>query len=438
MKIKPWIATIVSVFMLTAVIGCSSSQSGGTDSASQAPNKETSKEKVELNFWYGWAGKEGEAMEGLISEFNQSQDRITVKGLTQGDNQKQMAAITGGNPPDLATNDAANVGAWGSKGAMMALEDLISQNKTDLSDFIPAALDAVKYNGKIYALPVAVHVKMLFYNKDLLKEAGYDAPPKTMAELKVMSEKLTQMNGKSLERVAIPPMLDPFATSFAFGGLFWDDQNKQVTSDNEGIKKAFQYVKGMWSKYDSKELDRFSSALGNYASAQNPFFTGKYAMTIDGEWLPTFIKQYAPNLNYGLTPVPYDESDPGLKDAGQLLTTILYIPRGAKHPQEAYEFMQWLLSKESSVKLMSKIGNLPPRKSAADDPALASVPGFKDFLAYLGGPNIKSFPTLPFGNEYMAEVWKQYDSFLRDKVTLDEALQNIKNQIQPLVAKTMK
>ncbi len=82
------------------------------------------------------------------------------------------------------------------------------------------------------------------------------------------------------------------------------------------MKAAVELSKSIWDQYGSDNLDRFSSGLGQYMSTQNPFFSGKYAMTIDGEWLPTFIKQFAPNLNYGIAPIPYDENNPDLKNPG--------------------------------------------------------------------------------------------------------------------------
>ncbi|WP_405079791.1 ABC transporter substrate-binding protein [Paenibacillus chitinolyticus] len=404
-----------------ALSGCSAVGGGG---------------KTELNFWYGWTGPEAEALEKLIKEFNDTHDGIKVKGLSQSDYQKQLTAITGGNPPDLASQFGQNVASWGVKGAMIPLDDYIKKDQVDLADFIPSALSTSQYEGKTYALPIAMHFSMLYYNKDLLKEAGFDGPPKTISELKTYAEKLSVVQeGGRLERLGLWPGADAYTFTQVFGGKFWDPDKKEVTPDDPGFKQAILLSKELWDKYGTENLDRFSASLGKYQSSQNPFFSGKYAMALDGEWLPTFIKQYAPGLNYGIAPIPYSEDKPELKNAGSIATSVFYIPKGAKHPDQSWTFLKWLTEKQQMVKFTAALGNLPTRLSSLDDKTYDSVPGFKEYTEYAKSPNLKSFPTLPFMNEYMDEITKKYNDILRGKVGVDEGLGLIKDKIQPLVGK---
>ncbi len=172
--------------------------------AGAATDNGSSADAVELSFWYGWTGQEGEAIEKLIAKWNAANPGIQVKGLSQSDYQKQLTAITGGNPPDIASQFGQNVVPWGLRGAMMTLDDYIARDGVDLQDFVPAALSTSQYEDKTYAIPVAMHVSMLFYNKDILAEAGFDGPPATIGELKEYIKALSIVeDGGRLQRLGL-------------------------------------------------------------------------------------------------------------------------------------------------------------------------------------------------------------------------------------------
>lgn len=436
MKKKTWFG-LWCLLLSIMIAGCSGG-SGGTaepgKTSGEEPDQPAAADAVELSFWYGWTGPEAEALEKLIAKWNEAHPEIQVKGLSQSDYQKQLTAITGGNPPDVASQFGQNVVPWGLRGAMMPLDDYIAKDGVDLDDFVPAALSTSQHEGATYAIPTAMHVSMLFYNKDILKEAGYDGPPETLGELKEYIKALSIVeDGGRLSRLGLWPGMDAYTFSYAYGGSFYDEAAKQVTPDHEGVQSAIKLSKEIWDQYGSDNLDRFSSGLGQYMSAQNPFFSGKYAMTVDGEWLPTFIKQFAPDLNYGIAPIPYDENHPERKNPGNVTTSVFYIPKGAKHPDASWAFIKWMTEPEQMAEFTAAIGNLPTRTSAFASPLYENVPGFKEFLDYSASENLKSFPATSFTNEYMTEFSAQVDAILRGTVSIEEGLANVKEKIQPLV-----
>lgn len=434
MKKKSWIWSLILLFSI--VTGCSGGNApqAGSDAGDKPSDNPPAQDAVTLDFWYGWTGPEAEALEALIAKWNSANPDIQVKGLSQSDYQKQLTAITGGNPPDIASQFGQNVVPWGLRGAMMPLDDYIAKDGVDLKDFVPAALSTSQHEGKTYAIPTAMHVSMLFYNKDILQEAGYDGPPETISDLKEYIKKLSVVeDGGRLQRLGLWPGMDAYTFSYAFNGSFYDEATQQVTPDHPGIQSAIKLSKEIWDQYGSDNLDRFSSGLGQYMSAQNPFFSGKYAMTIDGEWLPTFIKQYSPNLNYGIAPIPYDESNPELKNSGNVTTSVFYIPKGVKNPDASWKFIKWMTEPEQMAEFTAALGNLPTRNSAFSNPLYEDVPGFKEFLDYSGSENLKSFPASSYANEYMTEFSAQYDAILRGTVSMEEGLDKVKAKIQPLV-----
>ncbi|MEG0996771.1 MAG: extracellular solute-binding protein, partial [Clostridia bacterium] len=81
------------------------------------------------------------------------------------------------NGPDLTDDFSSNVGKFAGVGVMEPLDDYIAKTGFALDDFVPAAVESCRMDGKLYAMPLNINFMGLYYNKTLLKEAGYDAPP---------------------------------------------------------------------------------------------------------------------------------------------------------------------------------------------------------------------------------------------------------------------
>jgi trehalose/maltose transport system substrate-binding protein len=67
--------------------------------------------------------------------------------------------------------------------------------ESDRQKFLPGSVDAITFDGKPYAMPWFTDTGLLYYRKDLLKESGYDAPPKTWDELKTMARRVREKSG---------------------------------------------------------------------------------------------------------------------------------------------------------------------------------------------------------------------------------------------------
>ena len=180
-KAKLWAVIAAAV---VAVAACSNnaspSASGAAGSAPAASVQSAAPaEKVTVNFPYLWSGPEGAALEKVISAYNASQNGITVKGVSSPDFQKQLASMSGSNGFDISDNFGSTVGSWASKGILEPLDDYMKADGFDTTAFVPTALQSNQYQGKTYALPIAVHTLLLMYNKKLFADAGIANPPMT-------------------------------------------------------------------------------------------------------------------------------------------------------------------------------------------------------------------------------------------------------------------
>lgn len=415
-----------------AAAACSSSASpsaaspAGSAAASPLVSASAAAEKVTINFPYLWGGPEGQALEKVITAFNGSQDHITVKGVSSPDFQKQLASMSGSNGFDISDNFGSTVGSWASKGILEPLDDYMKADNFDTADFVPTALQSNQYQGKTYALPIAVHTLLLMYNKKMFSDAGIAAPPTTISELQADIAKLTKVDssGKITQLGMRSP--DYITLAYAFGGKWYDDQGNPTPDDPGNLAALHFWVDNVVKKYGADPIKKFESGYGEYASAQNPFYTGKVAMTLDGEWQPVFIKQYAPNLEWGVVAIPYPDNQATLAGATQLTSSMFFIPKNAPHKQEAWTFLKYLTGKDAMTQFSHALGNLPARTSLLGDPTYNDIPQFNTWLDSLKSPNLKIFASLPSTAAYQKDLGDEFQLIANLQDTPEAGMAKVK------------
>lgn len=362
------------------------------------------KEKEEVVLWYLWTGVEGENLEKIVDEFNQNQDKYEVKGLSVPDLQKVTVAISSGNGPDVTDDFSNNVASYAEKGIMEPLDEYIKTSDYDTSDFVPAALKTCQYDGKTYALPVGMNMMMLFYNKQLFKEAGIEEAPKTDKELLEYAIKLTKVNDdKSIDVLGFPDF--PFAyyvnpMTFALGGQFASEDGKTLTPNNEGTLTALNMLVEYREKFGLDNIVKFQSA-GKYLDPTDPFISGKQAMRIDGPWFGHNIKNVIKaDIDYGVVPLPYPEGKPELEKSAEVSSSMFYIPATAKNKDGGWEFLSYICGEEGMKKFDLLNAGFPARVSLVDDPEFQKLVDFEAFADLAKSPNLKTFPSLPQQAEY--------------------------------------
>jgi multiple sugar transport system substrate-binding protein len=425
---KPW-AVIAAV--VVAVAACSSPASpSATSPAGSAPaasaQSSTPAEKVTINVPYLWSGPEAEALEKVIASFNSSQDAITVKGASSPDFQKQLASMSGSNGFDISDKFGSTVGSWASKGILEPLDDYAKADSTDMSDFVPTALQSNQYQGKTYALPIAVHTLLLMYNKKMFADAGIAAPPTTMTDLQADITKLTKVDSSG--NITQFGMRSPDYTTlaYAFGGKWYDDQGNPTPDDAGNLAALHFWVDNVVKKYGADAIKKFEAGYGEYASAQNPFYTGKVAMTLDGEWQPVFIKQYAASLDWGVVAIPYPENQTNLAGATQLTSSMFFIPKNAPHKQQAWEFIKYLTGADAMKQFSHALGNLPARTSLLGDAIYSDLPQFNVWLDSLKSPNLRIFASLPSTAQYQKDLADEFQLIANLKDTPEAGMAKVK------------
>ncbi len=381
--------------------------------------------RTTITFAYLWTGPEGAALQKIVKKFNESQSKITVDAV-QTNSTKQLASMSSTNGSfDVSDSFGSNVGTWASKGI---IEPLNSYG-IDTSDFIPSVLEQDKYQGKLYALPVAVQEYKLLYNKDLFTAAGISAPPATMDEFASDIAKLTKQNSNgTITQLGLGTSSEYNLLStlaYVFGGQ-WDTNGKPSPTNSKNIEALNWYKTNVLDKFGAANIANFESGYGTYMTAQDPFYTGKIAMTIDGEWQSANIPRTAPNFKWGVANIP--AASPSLENATQTYSSMFFIPTNSKHKQQAVTFIKYLTGTSAMRSFTLALGNLPARTSLLTDSAYDSLPGFDVWLKGLTSKNAKAFAATTYTSQYQTDLTSAFSDFVLGKETAEQAMQAVKQQ----------
>jgi multiple sugar transport system substrate-binding protein len=266
------------------------------------------------------------------------------------------------------------LGRWGfirpliNKHVIADLTPFILADNVDTSDFFPTLLEPFTLSGHYYGLPNDATSLALFYNQGLFDKAKLKYPDEnwTWDDLLKAAIKLTmdtQHNGQidhqwGLFLLNVPDNWFPFV--YQNGGHVFDPKNPDKLCVTEPASlEAIQFYVDLTLKYHV--APSHSQAID--MDILQGFELGKVAMIIGGWWDIPDIAKYAPNLRYGVVPLPQHKFR-----ATASFATATVMDKNAKHPKETWEFIKFMTGKEGQL-IRCKSGMAgPSRKSVANDP----------------------------------------------------------------------
>jgi multiple sugar transport system substrate-binding protein len=337
--------------------------------------------------------------------------------------QKLTTDISAGANADLSIIGTRWLLDYVSQGVVAPLDKYITPEVK--GRFIETFLKPSILNGKVYGLPIAASARAMYYNKDLFKKAGYDAPPATWSEFKTAAEKIKAggvapfgMQGKEIETDVYF-----YYALWSYGGDILE--NGKSGLDSPAAVEAAKLYKG----FIDAGLTEPGVTSYNREDVQNLFKQGKVATVITAPFLSGQIKNEAPNLQYGVAPIPAGPS--GAKGTYGVTDSIVLFDN-SKVKDEAWQFLDFLFTTEQRTKFDKVEGFLPVNAKEAADPYFADNTDLKVFTSLL--PHAHFAPVIP-GWEDIAQttsnaVQKIYLGQGEIEPTLKEAAAKINETLQ--------
>lgn len=283
---------IAASIIFTATIGFSS----GSQESSDSGEKEITLRSLD---YFSTGDQCYPVFSRFLADYEAENPNVTIEheGLESSDCRTKMAVeMASGNPAEINYMVQSLGKEYSQQGLLMDLKPYIDADPEWKAYYSPAALDAMTWDGKIYLVPGFAHYGGLFYNIDVLKEAGFDGPAKTWDELIEQSKALKAIgktafmtNGKQfryawfISQLMVRTMgADNMAKCYA-GEMDWDDPNS-------GFIETLSYLEELVAAGAfPKDVNGLDTAV-----AQMLFGDGEAAYWYEGTWL---VSQFATNIS---------------------------------------------------------------------------------------------------------------------------------------------
>lgn len=383
----------------------------------------------------------------LIKVFEQENPDLYVRMVgipyvTTGDATSLITAVRGGSPPDVYMLDRFTVSQQASIGLLTNLAPYIAREKIDLAkSYLPSAWNEIIYEGSPYALPIETDARVLFYNKDLLKQAGIDPEllnpahgPITIDALMALAHKMNKFDASgNYTQMGFIPWSDQghFATwSLNMGARYFNPHTCQLTLTEPAIMQTYQDYARWASELDYAKVDAFLATYQppNAPAGQTPFLTGHQALSIDGNWIVDSIRLYAPKLNYGVTYLPVvKKGDQSTTWAGGF---SLVMPTGAPNASAGYRFIRFMTGEEGQRISVQATGHLPTWLSLYHEKQLFidQPPLFQQIMLHA-----RSRVPLPVGAQLWDAMMTAQEEVLLGEETPEQALDEAQGRVQSLM-----
>lgn len=398
---------------------------------------EAAAEPEVITFWYNNKGDEALPYEEAIKQYNASQSKYKVEGLSVTDQQKLIVALASNESPDIIKGSNSNIITYQANGLLENLTPYVEKESYDMDMYSTQSVEANTIDGQVYALPISGYSIQLYYNKDILEEIGYKEPPKSMEEMYEMAVKATTLDANgNIERLGYP--LFPLASArqeliYGFGGRWWAEDGKTLTPESEGVIESLKYNVKYREQYGVEKVQAFiATANTNRYTEQDMFFAGKQLFRIDGSWLPTMMKNFGAEVNYGITLIPSLGGVEEARGVSRFETGSLSIPTTAKNKDGAWDFIKWITNEEGAKIIDIGVGYLPALKTLYDDPDILAIPGNKEFIEAIKLERGIQYPKIKDYAKYVSLIDEYLDYVYNGTKTPEEAMSELAKQAKNL------
>ncbi len=288
------------------------------------------------------------------------------------------AFLLGDSPYDIINMDIVWVPKFAAAGWLMDLTPRIPQ--TQLSKFVKNNIEGGRYQNKLYRMPTYSDAGVLYYRKDLLKQAGVK-PPETFDQMVKIATKLQKQGSSKWGYLWQGKQYEGVSAMFVeilegFGGFWANPDTLEVGLDQPQAIKAVNFLRNLIAKGISPP------GVTTYGEEETRLLFQNGGAVFLRNW--PYVWKLA------------NEKDSKVKDKVAIKTMLhaqgytggsclggwgLGLSKTTPHPKQAWRVIQYMTSEQTMRRIVLATGLLPSYQSLFKDPAIvAKYPHFPQLL----------------------------------------------------------
>lgn len=439
---------MILMFVLLVGLVFSLAACGGKDqpeeSNNTAPTEENSsseekttepetKETVTITFSQG--NDQSEATKKLIEAFEALHPHIKIKlrEMPNNSNQQRDQYVTmlsaESSEIDVINLDVIWPAEFAESGYLLPLDRFIERDAIDLSNYIQGGIDAGRYTGRQWALPRYMNSGLLYYRSDIVDS---DSVPKTWDELIAKAEELKGTEGTEFGYLMQALQYEGLTANFvefigSYGGQILDEGGNVVINSPEALKGLTKMVEVANSSFvpDNILTFREPETLTAFSQGQSVFARHWPAMLALSQGDDSKVLG-----NVEIAPLPAGD----VRSAATLGGWLAGINKYTEHPEEAWEFLQFLVGPEAQKIMAVYATQTPTYLSLFDDSEVqVASPLFASREFVQGLSQAIPRPASPQYAHLSDIVQIEVSKALTKELTPQQALENIEKKLKEIL-----
>lgn len=465
MNRKRVLAVLLSGVMVTGLLtACGGNSSGGGTNESAAPAADNSESAADsgaetepaadaadsgdkpfsgqsITFADTGAGDWEVSLDPIVEKFEaETGATVNVELYSHADylEMLQVRLEAGSDDYDVIGIDVPLVASYAVKDWVAPVDEYFSEEEKQ--QFSPSALEAGSWDGKFYAPAMNSSSQLLWYNKDLLDEAGVTVPESDV-ENRLTWDQVVDMAKQTL--AVVDPDGSKGIAGLTFGQVSRTYQMNQLPNSMggknigddgytaQGVVNDDAWVES--ATWYQKLYEDGVSLRGISADDAGDFFrAGKVVFIIDGSWMASTCEREG-WTGYGFAPVPAFSGHEG--EVGTPTGSWHFgIPKNAKNKELAAEFIKYMSVGEGNTMWLNSNGDVPATKAGAEMiMESADAQEYMKIAAYESANTAVPRALTPGYTEYdtiIQNTWEDIKNGSDVKESLDNAAEKIEKAME--------